>query len=81
MPIICAANPKGGAGKSTTILAIAAVLAEQGASVTIIDADPNKPITDWKSGYTKAKINVFSDITESNIRTKSMQRLQNLSLC
>ena len=46
MPVICAANPKGGAGKSTTILAIATTLAQQGGSVIIIDADPNKPITD-----------------------------------
>ena len=70
MPIICAANPKGGVGKSTTILSIATVLAEQGASVTIIDSDPNKPITDWKSGESKLGIEVFSDITESNIRDK-----------
>lgn len=68
MPVICAANPKGGAGKSTTILAIASTLAQQGGSVTIIDADPNKPITDWRAGKSSLPLNVISDATEGNIR-------------
>lgn len=68
MPVICAANPKGGAGKSTTILAIASTLAQQGGSVTIIDADPNKPITDWRTGKSAIAIKVLSEATEGNIR-------------
>ncbi|UWM75008.1 ParA family protein [Rhizobium sp. WSM4643] len=68
MPVICAANPKGGAGKSTTLLAAATCLARQGASVIIIDADPNRPITDWRSGDSQLKIQVRSDATEANIR-------------
>lgn len=68
MPVICAANPKGGAGKSTTIMAIATVLAHEGASVTIIDADPNKPISDWRTGGSSLPLNVVSDVNESNIR-------------
>jgi chromosome partitioning protein len=68
MPVICAANPKGGAGKSTTIMALATILAHEGASVSIIDADPNKPITDWRGGKSKLEMNVVSDVTESNIR-------------
>lgn len=68
MPIICAANPKGGAGKSTTLLAVAMTLAQQGGSVTIIDADPNKPITDWRSGNSQLSLKVVSDATEANIR-------------
>lgn len=70
MPIICAANPKGGAGKSTTILALATTIAEQGNPVTIIDADPNRPITDWRSGNSKLAIDVISDVNESNIRER-----------
>lgn len=76
MPIICAANPKGGAGKSTTILALATTIAEQGTKVTIIDADPNKPITDWRSGASKLDIDVISDVTESNIREKINEAAQ-----
>lgn len=68
MPVICAANPKGGAGKSTTVLALATTLSQQGASVTIIDADPNRPITDWRSGNSKLPIEVISDVTEASIR-------------
>ncbi|TBE08797.1 MULTISPECIES: ParA family protein [Rhizobium] len=68
MPVICAANPKGGAGKSTMLLAIAACLSHQGASVIIIDADPNRPITDWRSGRSALSIDVRSDATEANIR-------------
>ncbi|MGO7861668.1 ParA family protein [Rhizobium ruizarguesonis] len=63
-----AANPKGGAGKSTMLLAIAACLSHQGASVIIIDADPNRPITDWRSGRSALPIAVRSDATEANIR-------------
>ena len=62
MPVVCAANPKGGAGKSTTILALATTLAEQGASVTIIDADPNKPISDWRTGKSRLPIKVVDDV-------------------
>ncbi|OWV64612.1 ATPase [Rhizobium sp. N122] len=68
MPVICAANPKGGAGKSTTLLAVASCLSQQGASVVIIDADPNRPITDWRSGSSALPIKVRSDATEANIR-------------
>ncbi len=70
MPVICAANPKGGAGKSTTILALATTLAEQGASVTIIDADPNKPISDWRTGKSRLPIKVVDDVNEATIRDR-----------
>ncbi len=68
MPVICAANPKGGAGKSTTLFTIAATLAHEGASVSIIDADPNRPISDWREGESKLNIRVIGNVTESNIR-------------
>lgn len=69
MPIICAANPKGGAGKSTTILTLATTLANAGGSVAIIDADPNSPISDWAKGDSTLPITVHSDVNESNIRS------------
>ncbi|ARS65932.1 ATPase [Sinorhizobium meliloti] len=50
------------------MLAIASTLAHQGGSVTIIDADPNKPITDWRAGKSTLPIDVISDATEGNIR-------------
>jgi chromosome partitioning protein len=42
MPVIAFCSPKGGAGKTTAATVLATELAERGASVTIIDADPNK---------------------------------------
>jgi chromosome partitioning protein len=47
MPTIAFANPKGGAGKTTAALLLASELAAKGAKVTIIDADPEKWISQW----------------------------------
>lgn len=67
MPVIVLANPKGGAGKSTSTLILAQTLAKAGASVTVIDADPNRPILDWRSGQSRSTIRVIGDATESAI--------------
>lgn len=66
MAVICVANPKGGVGKSTSTLVLATTLAKA-TSVTIIDADPNKPIVDWRSGKSKSSVNVIGDVTENTI--------------
>ena len=47
MPTIVFATPKGGAGKSTSAVILATELANRGGTVTIIDADPNKPVSQW----------------------------------
>lgn len=47
MPTIVFASPKGGAGKSTSAVILATVLSSKNASVTMIDADPNKPLARW----------------------------------
>jgi chromosome partitioning protein len=47
MPTIVFASPKGGAGKSTSAVLLATELASSGATVTVIDADPNKPLSQW----------------------------------
>ncbi len=67
MPVIVVANPKGGAGKSTTALVLAQTLAGMGASVTLIDADPNRPIVDWRSGASTVRFDVIGDVTEGSI--------------
>lgn len=67
MPVIVTANPKGGAGKSTATLVLAQTLAHLGASTTVIDADPNRPIVDWRSGRSALPINVIGDADESRI--------------
>ena len=68
MPVIAVSNPKGGAGKSTTVLLLATYLAQSGASVCVLDADPNQPIMDWKeNGESKTTLKVVGGIKESNL--------------
>ena len=67
MPVIVTASSKGGAGKSTLTLVLAQALEEIGASVTIVDADPNRPLVRWRAGKSKCTVEVIGDITESNI--------------
>ena len=42
-------SPKGGAGKTTAALVLALGLIETGLRVAMIDADPNKPLVQWKA--------------------------------
>ena len=68
MPTISFANPKGGAGKTTTALLAAIQLAEAGAMVTIIDADPERWISQWGNLPGKPEmIRIISDVTEDTI--------------
>lgn len=68
MPTIVFASPKGGAGKSTSAVILATELALKGAPVTIIDADPNKPVSQWaKRGGCPENLAVIADISESSI--------------
>ena len=67
MPVVVVANPKGGAGKSTTTLVLAQTLASMGATVTLIDADPNRPIVEWRAGGSKVDFEVIGDVTESSV--------------
>ena len=68
MPIIAVANPKGGAGKSTTTLLVACHLAQRGAKTCVIDADPNQPIHDWKAvGSSASTLQVVGNAREDSI--------------
>lgn len=67
MPVIVTASSKGGAGKSTLTLVLAQALDAMGATVTIVDADPNRPIVRWRKGKSQSTVQVVGDVTESNI--------------
>jgi len=68
MPIISFANPKGGAGKTTSALLLASELASRGAQVTIIDADPEKWISQWgKLPGKPDNMTIIADVTEDGI--------------
>jgi len=67
--VISIANPKGGAGKSTAALVLGTTLAAAGATVSIIDCDPNQPISDWAKGETKSRLRVLGapEVSETSI--------------
>lgn len=68
MATITFANTKGGAGKTTVALILAAELAERGHRVAILDTDPQQWIARWQGlSATPAKFTVVSDITEETI--------------
>lgn len=68
MPTISFANPKGGAGKTTSALLLASELASRGAQITIIDADPEKWISQWGQLDGKpANLIIVNDVTEDSI--------------
>jgi chromosome partitioning protein len=68
MPVIVFASPKGGAGKSTSAVLLATELALKGARVTILDADPNKPVSHWaRRAGCPENLTVVADIAESSI--------------
>ena len=68
MPTIVFASPKGGAGKSTAAVLLATELAGFGAGVTMIDADPNKPLSQWAKRPGKPEnLTVLADVAEDSI--------------
>ncbi len=68
MPTIVFASPKGGVGKSTSAVVLATELAQTGADVAIIDADPNRPVSKWGSLEGRpANLSVISDATETTV--------------
>jgi chromosome partitioning protein len=68
MPTIVFASPKGGVGKSTAAVLLATELAGFGAGVSMIDADPNKPLSQWARRPGKPQnLTVLSDVSEDSI--------------
>ena len=67
MPTIVFANPKGGAGKTTAALLLASELKSAKADVCIIDADPEKWITQWGQRTQELQIPIFPDVREDTI--------------
>jgi chromosome partitioning protein len=68
MAVISFMTTKGGGGKTTSAIILASVLAEQGATVCMIDADPNQPLVNWiETAEHPEKLTVVGDVHENNI--------------
>ncbi|MBP1806919.1 ParA family protein [Rubellimicrobium aerolatum] len=68
MPTILFASSKGGVSKSTSAVVLGTQLATQGATVTMIDADPNHPVATWaKRPGRPETLTVVSDVNERSI--------------
>ena len=68
MAVVAFASPKGGCGKSTAATVLATVLAERGATVAVIDADPNKNVVEWaKLPGKPASLSVIGEVGEETI--------------
>lgn len=68
MPVIVLANPKGGAGKTTSALLLATELSQKGLTVTIVDADPERWISQWATLPQKPEtIEVIGNVSEDTI--------------
>jgi chromosome partitioning protein len=68
MPTIVFASSKGGAGKTTATIVLASELARQGASVTLIDADPNQHTAKWaKKDGCPSNITLIENASEESI--------------
>ena len=68
MPTILFASSKGGVSKSTSAVVLGTQIALRGASVTMIDADPNHPVATWAKRPGKPdSLAVVSDVSERTI--------------
>lgn len=67
MPIIAAFNSKGGSAKSTAILVLGDALARQGASVSIIDTDPQASLAIWRERAKTSTIQVVRSTSSTSI--------------
>jgi chromosome partitioning protein len=67
MPTIVAANTKGGSGKSTTCLVLGTALAHKGATVRVIDADPQGTLRSWSEGNSKYRDIVVTPTTGEDL--------------
>ncbi len=66
--VLTVASTKGGAGKTTIVMALAGTLAVEGLTVAVVDADPNRSYASWASDvYEGAPIEVRAEADEARL--------------
>ena len=66
--VLTVASTKGGAGKTTLVMALAGTLAGEGLRVAVIDADPNRAYASWsESAYEGAPVAVRAEADEARL--------------
>src|SRR4051794_2830529 len=66
--VLTVASTKGGAGKTTIVMALAAALAAEGLKVAVVDADPNRAYLSWAQGvYEGPPIAVRAEADEAKL--------------
>ncbi len=79
MPTLSFANPKGGSGKTTLCLVTACELAKQGATVAVIDADPNAIIAKWAASRKEEGRTVPFTVVEKPKEAEMVNTITDLS--
>jgi chromosome partitioning protein len=68
VPAIVFISPKGGVGKTTASLVLDTQFAKHGAAVTMIDANPNRPLRKWGTGaHCPENLSIVSNVHEESI--------------
>ena len=66
--VLTVASTKGGAGKTTIVMALSGMLAVEGLRVTVVDADPNRAYVSWASeAYEGPPVEVRAEADEARL--------------
>jgi chromosome partitioning protein len=66
--VLTVASTKGGAGKTTIIMALAGTLASEGLRIAVVDADPNRAYASWaEAAYEGSPVAVRAEADEAQL--------------
>ena len=77
MQVVAVANQKGGVGKTTTVVSLAAALARQGERVLCVDLDPQGALSAWTLGEAQGPVDsVYEGLWEPNRIKGAIQEVE-----
>jgi len=66
MRIVSFLNPKGGSGKTTSVINVGSCLARSGKRVAVVDTDPQMSVTNWSKAE-KSAFDVYTASSEKDV--------------